>query len=88
MDQYLKGNICMTEFFAELRLKNYAIIDAVGFLEKHRILLSFDEKSEKFGELLEVLLDELKGDLSYTGDEFKNFLQENFIKIKKYVYEE
>lgn len=27
-----------TEFFAELRIKTYAIINAVDFLEKHRII--------------------------------------------------
>ena len=72
----------MPEFFAELRIKNYAIIDAVVFLEKHRILLSFDKKASKFGKLIEGIMDELEGDLSYTGDEFKNFIQENYIKIK------
>lgn len=88
MEKYLNENISMPEFFAELRIKTYAIIDAVVFLEKHRILLSVDKKAAKFGELLEDLTDELEGDLSFTGDEFKNFIQENFIKIKKYLKEE
>ena len=88
MEKFLNGNVSMPEFFAELRIKNYAIIDAVVFLEKHRILLSPDKRSSKFGELLEYVTDELEGDLSYTGDEFKNFIQENFIKIKKYLNEE
>jgi len=48
------------------------------FLEIHQILLSFDKKASKFAELLEDVIDELEGDISYTGDEFKNF-----IKIKK-----
>ena len=77
MEKFLNGNISMPEFFAELRIKNYAIIDAVTFLEKHRILLSFDKKASKFGELLEDVIDELEGDISYTGDEFKNFIQQN-----------
>ena len=88
MEKFLNGNISMPEFFAELRIKNYAIIDAVTFLEKYQILLSFDKKASKFGELLEDLTDELEGDISYTGDEFKNFIQETFIKIKKYLNEE
>ena len=88
MERLLNGNICMSEFFAELRIKTYSIIDAVTFLEKHRILLSFDKKAPKFGELLEDITDELEGDLWYTGDEFKIFIQENFIKIKKYLNEE
>jgi hypothetical protein len=88
MENFLNGNISMPEFFAELRIKNYAIIDAVTFLEKNKILLSFDKKASKFGELLEDVTDELEGDLSYTGDEFKNFIRENFIKIKKYLNEE
>ena len=58
MERSLNGNICMSEFFAELRIKNYAIMDAVDFLEKHRILLSFDKKASKFEELLEDILDE------------------------------
>ena len=78
----------MPEFFAELRIKNDAIIDAVTFLERHQILLSVDKKASKFGELLEDVIDELEGDISYTGDEFKNFIQENFIKIKKCLNEE
>ena len=88
MEKFLNGNICMSEFLAELDTKKYAIIDAVIFLEKHRILLSFDKKASKFEELLEDILDESEGDSLYTGDEFKNFIQENFIKIKKYLNEE
>ena len=88
MEKFLNGNICMTEFLAELQTKKYAIIDAVVFLEKHRILLSFDKKASKFGELVEDVIDELQGDFSYTPDEFKNFIQENFIKMKKYLNEE
>ena len=45
MEKFLNGNIFMPEFFAELRIKTYAIVDAVVFLEKHRILLSFDKKA-------------------------------------------
>nr|ULD16259.1 hypothetical protein [Cylindrotheca closterium] len=88
MEKFLNGNISMPGFFAELRIKTYAIVDAVVFLEKHRILLAFNKKASKFGELLEDVTDELEGDLSYTGDKFKNFIQENFIKIKKYLNEE
>ena len=88
MERSLNGNICMSEFLAELSIKNYAIIDAVVFLEKHRILLSFDKKVSKFGEFIEDVTDELEGEGSYTRDEFKNFIQENFIKIKKYLNEE
>jgi hypothetical protein len=82
MEEFLNENICMSEFFAELRIRNYAIIDAVVFLEKHRILLSFDEKASKFVELLEDVKDELEGDLSYSGDEFKNFIQDTMLKIQ------
>ena len=88
MENFLNGNISMLKFFAKLRIKNYAIIDAVTFLERHRILLSFDKKASKFGMLLEDVTDELEGDISYTGDKFKNFIQQNFIKIKKYLKEE
>jgi hypothetical protein len=35
MEKFLNGNICMSEFFAELSIKTYAIIDAVVSLEKH-----------------------------------------------------
>jgi hypothetical protein len=52
MENFLNENICMSEFFAELRIKNCAIIDGVVFLEKHGILLSFDKKALKFGGLL------------------------------------
>ena len=88
MEKFLNGNICMFEFFAELRIQNYAIMDTVVFLEKHQILLSVDKKASKFAELIEDVLDELEGDLLYTEDEFKDFIQENFIKIKKYLNEE
>ena len=40
MEEFLNGNISMPGFFAELQIKTYSIIDAVVFLEKHRILLS------------------------------------------------
>lgn len=84
MEKVLNGNISMPEFFAELRLKTYAIIDAVGFLEKHRILLSFDKKASKFSELLQDVIDDLEGELPYAGDQdaFENFIRENFIKLK------
>ena len=36
IEEFLKENISMPEFFAELQIKNYAIIDAVVFLENHR----------------------------------------------------
>ncbi len=86
IEKILNRNISIPEFFAELRIKTYAIIDTVVFLEKHRILLSFDKKASKFGELLKHVTDELQGDLSYTGGEFKNFIQENFLKIKYCIF--
>ena len=88
MEEFLKDNISMPEFFAELRIKNYSIIDSVTFLQSHRILLSPDKKSSKFGELLEAVTDHLEGDLYFNEDEFKNLIQENCIKIKKYLNEE
>jgi hypothetical protein len=88
MEEFLKENISMPEFFAELRIKNYSIIDSVTFLESHRILLSPDKKSSKFGKLLEAVTDHLEGDLYFTEDKFKNLIEENFIKIKKYLNEE
>ena len=88
MEKFLNGNISMPEFFAEFRIKTYAIIDAVVFLEKHRILLSFDKKASKFGELLEALTDHLNDDLDFIGDELENLIQENCIEIKKYLNEE
>ena len=87
IEEFLKENISMLEFFAELQIKNYLIIDAVVFLEKHRILLSPDKKSSKFGELLEAVTDHLEDDLDFIGDELKNLIQENCIKIKKYLNE-
>jgi len=89
MEKVLNGKMSMHGFFAELTIKNYAIIDAVDFLEKHRILLSVDKKASKFAEFLEDILDELQLDeISYTEDEFKNLIQEKVIKIKKYLNEE
>lgn len=88
MEEFLKGNISTSEFFAELRIKNYSIIDSVTFLESHRILLSPDKKSSKFGELLESLTDHLNDDLDFIGDELENLIQENCIEIKKYLNEE
>jgi hypothetical protein len=91
MEEFLKENICIYEFFAELQIRDYSIIDSVTFLQSHRILLSPDKKSSKFGKLLEAVTDHLVGDLEnpyFIGDEFKNLIQENFIKIKKYLNEE
>ena len=68
MEEFLKDNISMPEFFAELRIKNYSIIDSVTFLQSHRILLSPDKKSSKFGELLEAVTDHLEDDLDFIGD--------------------
>jgi hypothetical protein len=50
--------------------------------------LSPDKKSSKFGELLEGVTDHLEDDLDFIGDELKNLIQENCIKIKKYLNEE
>ena len=88
MENYLNGNISIFKFFAELRIKTYAIIDAVTFLKRHQILLSVDKKASKFEELVEDVIDELEGEISYTDDKFKFFIQEKFIKIKKYLNEE
>jgi hypothetical protein len=33
IEEFLKENISMSEFFAELQIKNYSIIDAITFLE-------------------------------------------------------
>jgi hypothetical protein len=88
IEGFLNGNISMPGFFAELQIKTYSIIDAVVFLEKHRILLSPDKKSSKFGELLESLTDHLNDDLDFIGDELENLIQENCIEIKKYLNEE
>lgn len=88
IEEFLNGNISMPGFFAELQIKTYSIIDAVVFLEKHRILLSPDKKSSKFGELLEALTDHLNDDLDCIGDELENLIQENCIEIKKYLNEE
>ena len=89
MKGVLNDNISGSEFFAELRTKNYSIIDTFEFLVSHQILLSPHKKASKFGEFLEPINDLLEGEKLYlTGDEFKNFLEENFIKIKKYLNEE
>lgn len=88
MEDFLKDKISMPEFLAELRTKNYSIIDVVSFLESHRILLSLDKKAPKFSKLMELIVEELEGDLTYNGEEFTNFIQENFIKIKKYLKDE
>ena len=88
MEDFLKDKISMAEFFSELQTKNYAIINIIPILESHRILLSLDKKAPKFYELMEPINAELEGDLSYTENEFRNFIQENFIKIKKYLKEE
>ena len=74
MEELLKGNIFIQEFFAELRTKNYSIINACTFLQGHEILLSPDKKAPKFGELLEEVTDYLEGDLDFTDDEFKNLI--------------
>jgi hypothetical protein len=88
IEEFLNGNISMPGFFVELRMKTNAIIDAVVFLENHRILLSPDKRSSKFEELLEGLTDHLDEDLDFIGDELKNLIQENCMKIKKYLNEE
>ena len=89
MEGVLNGNISGSEFFAELRTKNYSIMDTFELLVSHQILLSPHKKASKFGEFLEPINDLLEGEELYlTGDEFKNFLEENFIKIKKYLNEE
>lgn len=74
MENFLNESISMSEFFAELRIKNYSIIDAVTFLESHRIFLSPNKKSSEFGVLLEKLTDYLEDDLDFTSDEFKNLI--------------
>ena len=73
----------MPEFFAELRIKNDAIIDAVTFLERHQILLSFDKKASKFGELLEDIIDELEGDIyNILGMNLKILFKKILLKSK------
>jgi len=38
IEEFLKENISMPEFFNELQIKNCSIINAVVFLQKHRSL--------------------------------------------------
>lgn len=83
IEDCLKDKISSAEFFADLRAKNYSVINIVKLLESHRIILSLNKKVPKFSELMEPIIDEL----SYTGDDFTNFLEENFIKIKNYLDE-
>lgn len=58
-DQYIKlmklvlnSNIFGPEFFAELKTKNYLIIETFEFLVSHQTLLSLHKKASKFGEFL------------------------------------
>lgn len=81
--------ISMTKFFADLRVISYAIIDTSGFLESHKILLSPDKNSKKFGELVEELNDFLNDDdLDLRDDELSSSIEEIYIKMKKICEEE
>ena len=67
-------------------MKNYEIIDAIDFLERHRIILSVDKKASKFGALLEDVLDKLEGDISSTRDEFKILFNKILLKSKNILF--
>lgn len=84
LEDFLKDKIPMAEFFAELRIKNYAIIKIVPLLESHRIILSVDQKASKFSELIKPINDGLEGYLSYTRDEYRNFISCSIIIINKF----
>ena len=88
IENFLNGNIPLNEYFAKLRMKTYAIIDTLGFLEDHGILLSVDKKAAKFSDLLEYLTDDLEGEFTYTSDEYANFIEKIYIKMKECVNEE
>ena len=88
IENFLNGNIPLNEYFAKLRMKTYAIIDTLGFLEDHGILLSVDKKAAKFSDLLEYLTDDLEGEFTYTSDEYANFIEKIYIQMKECVNEE
>jgi hypothetical protein len=89
MEGVLNGNICDSEFFAELRTKNYSIMDTFEFLVSHQILLSPHKKALEFGELLEPINDLLEGEELYlTEVEFKNSVEEIYLKIQNFLKEE
>ena len=92
IDKFLEEKISIYAFFGQLQVKNDSIIEALDFLEKHRILLSPDKKAPKFGELIEELMEHLDDDLDFLEDELmkemKNVIQEKCIKIKEYLSEE
>lgn len=55
IEKFLDDSISSLEFFAELRIKKYSLIDAVEFLISHEILLSPHRKSKNFGQLLQMI---------------------------------
>ena len=91
LEEFLKENISISDFCSEFLDRGSLNSDSVDFLESNLILLSPNEKSWEFSELLEEIFNECQyfdGEEDLTGDEFRNSIKKSFVKIKKYLNEE
>lgn len=91
IEKFLEKKIPISEFCSEFCDRGQLNSDAVTFLTSNLILLSPDEKSWEFGELLEEVFLECEffdGEEDLTGEEFRNAIEGSFVKIQNYLTEE
>ena len=95
LENFRKGKIQIFAFCISFENTGKLTSDIVDILESNSILLSPNEKSLGFSDLLEEVFDTCEGYLQdaefrdkNSEVEFKNSVEEIFLKIQKYLNEE
>ena len=98
LENYRKGKIQTFEFCISFENTEKLTSDILDILESNLIILSPNEKSLGFSDLLEEVFDTCQAYLQYLEDaefhdenfevEIKNSVEEIFLKIQKYLNEE
>ena len=95
LENFRKGKIQTFEFCISFENTGKLTSDILDILESNLIILSPNEKSLGFSDLLEEVFDTCEGylqDAEFRDEnsevEFKNSVEEIFLKIQKYLNEE
>ena len=94
LKNFRKGKIKIVEFCVSFEQAGKLTSDIIDILESNLIILSPNEKSLGFSDLLEEVFDTCQGyllDAEFRDEnsevEFKNYIEEIFLKIQKYLNE-
>ena len=90
VEQFVKEEICISDFLSQFLERCLLNSDAVDFLELNLILLEPNEKSLGFSDFLndiENICHDFDGDEENAENEFRSFIEKRFLKIQNYLNE-